>query len=78
MHARPTRRSATVAEGSRDHELHHPRSSRPRRRRLVALALAFAVLGACGGEGSDDLSPGEPEAGEEDTEVVPGEGGPVD
>lgn len=52
--------------------------SAPGRRRLVALALAgLAVVGGCGDD-SDDLVPNEPEVGEEDREVVPGEGGPVD
>lgn len=56
-----------------------PHTPRRRTRRLVALALAStAVLGACAGEAGDDLSPVEPEAGEHDTEVVPGEEGPVE
>ena len=48
------------------------------RRSLAVFALAvLAVAGACSDEG-DDLSPSEPEVGENDTEVVPGEEGPVD
>ena len=52
---------------------------RPGRRRLTVLALAavLGVVGACSEEG-DDLAPSEPEVGEEDAEIVPGEGGPVD
>ena len=56
------------------------RSSRwtRRRRGLVALSMAgLVVVGGCSDD-SDDLSPVEPEVGEEDTEVVPGEEGPVD
>ncbi|HEV2068916.1 MAG TPA: hypothetical protein VGR26_03890 [Acidimicrobiales bacterium] len=61
------------------HDVHRPHTPRRRTRRLVALALAStAVLGACAGEAGDDLSPVEPEAGEHDTEVVPGEEGPVE
>lgn len=37
----------------------------------------LVMVGGCS-DGSDDLSPVEPEAGEEDNEVVPGEEGPVD
>lgn len=45
---------------------------------LVALSVAGLVMvGGCSDD-SDDLSPVEPEVGEEDTEVVPGEEGPVD
>jgi hypothetical protein len=40
--------------------------------------LVVAVMGGCADEGGADLSPVEPEVGEEDTEIVPGEGGPVD
>ncbi|HEV2068854.1 MAG TPA: hypothetical protein VGR26_03580 [Acidimicrobiales bacterium] len=60
--------------------MHRPHTPRRRRtRRLVAFALVLtSVLGACAGEASDDLSPVEPEAGEHDTEVVPGEEGPVE
>ena len=48
------------------------------RRRLAALAIAVvAVTSGCGDEG-DDLAPREPEVGEEDVEIVPGEDGPVD
>lgn len=48
------------------------------RLRLVALSVAGLVMvGGCSDD-SDDLSPVEPEAGEEDSEIVPGEGGPVD
>ncbi|MBW3573744.1 MAG: hypothetical protein KY450_02610 [Actinobacteria bacterium] len=51
---------------------------RPWRLGLAVLALTgLALTGACSDEG-DDLRPSEPEVGEEDTEVVPGEGGPVD
>ncbi|MDP9418790.1 MAG: hypothetical protein M3P53_01300 [Actinomycetota bacterium] len=53
-------------------------SRRQRRRSVAALAVAvLAAAGACS-DGGDDLSPPEPEAGEEGTEVVPGEGGPVE
>ena len=45
---------------------------------LVAVTVAGLVMvGGCSDDG-DDLSPAEPEAGEEDNEVVPGEEGPVD
>ena len=45
---------------------------------LVALSVAGLVMvGGCSDD-NDDLSPVEPEVGEEDTEVVPGEEGPVD
>lgn len=48
------------------------------RRHLAVLAVAVgAVTGGCGDEG-EDLAPVEPEVGEEDVEIVPGEGGPVD
>ena len=48
------------------------------RRGLAALAFAVvAMTGGCGDEG-DDLAPSEPEVGEEDVEIVPGEDGPVD
>ena len=47
-------------------------------RRAVSLLMATALLlGACTG-GADDMGGGEPETGEDDREVVPGEGGPVD
>ena len=53
-------------------------SPRPWRLGLAVLAFTgLALTGACSDEG-DDLRPSEPEAGEEDTEIVPGEGGPVD
>ena len=62
-----------------EHALHRPHTPPRRTRRLVALALVCtAVLGACAGEAGEDLSPVEPEAGEQDTEVVPGEEGPVE
>ena len=49
------------------------------RRRLVAFSMAgvAAILG-CSDGGDQDLVPSEPEVGEDDREVVPGEGGPVD
>ena len=56
------------------------RSGRRARTRsgLVALSVAGLVMvGGCSDD-SDDLSPVEPEAGEEHNEVVPGEEGPVD
>lgn len=63
---------------TRDRALHRPHAPRRRTRRLVVLALvSTAALGACA-EAGDDLSPVEPEAGEHDTEVVPGEEGPVE
>ena len=49
-----------------------------RRRGLASLAIAvIAMTGGCGNE-REDLAPGEAEVGEEDVEIVPGEGGPVD
>ncbi len=73
-------KSAMASElSTRNPALHRPHTPRRRRRRLVALALvSTAVLGACAGEAGEDLSPVEPEAGEHDTEVVPGEEGPVE
>ena len=63
---------------TREHGLHRAHTPRRRTRRLVAFALvSTALLGACAEE-ADDLSPVEPEAGEHDTEVVPGEEGPVE
>ncbi len=55
------------------------KSRQPGRRSLAVLAFAavLGVIGACSEEG-DDLAPSEPEVGEEDAEIVPGEGGPVD
>lgn len=58
------------------------RDDRKRRRPARALAV-LAIAGAtlvvgCADDGGDDLSPIEPEAGEQDTEIVPGEDGPVD
>lgn len=47
-------------------------------RRVVLLLLASLTLTVGCADGSDDLLPAEPEVGEEDTEIVPGEGGPVD
>lgn len=47
-------------------------------RRVVVLVLASLTLTVGCADGSDDLSPTEPEVGEEDTEIVPGEEGPVD
>lgn len=44
---------------------------------VLAFAAVLGVIGACSDEG-DDLAPSEPEVGEEDAEIVPGEGGPVD
>ncbi len=44
---------------------------------MLALAAVLGVIEACSEEG-DDLAPSEPEVGEEDAEIVPGEGGPVD
>jgi hypothetical protein len=51
-----------------------------RRHRCLAAVCIVAGLtaGACSDDDGGDLSPPEPEAGEEDTEVVPGEGGPVE
>lgn len=46
-------------------------------RTASALLAAALLLGACSDDG-DDLRADEPEAGEDDAEVVPGEGGPVD
>ena len=55
------------------------RSGRRTRTRLGLVALSVAGLAMVGGcSDGDDLSPVEPEAGEEDAEVVPGEEGPVD
>lgn len=49
------------------------------RRRLVALSLAgLAGIVGCSDSGDEDLVPSEPEVGEDDREIVPGEGGPVD
>lgn len=63
---------------TRDRGWHRAHTPRRRTRRLIAFALmSTAVLGACA-EAGDDLSPVEPEAGEHDTEVVPGEEGPVE
>ncbi|MDP8953387.1 MAG: hypothetical protein M3N37_00395 [Actinomycetota bacterium] len=46
---------------------------------LVALSMAgLAMVVGCSDRGDDDLAPAEPEVGEQDREVVPGEGGPVD
>lgn len=73
-----TRESPAVFESPRCPRAQSLRRTRPRAGRLLALALVVAVTGGCADEGGDDLSPAEPEAGEEDTEVVPGEGGPVD
>ncbi len=75
-----TRMTTNAREPStRGHAFHRPPMPRRRTRRLVALALvSTAVFGACAGEAGDDLSPVEPEAGEQDTEVVPGEEGPVE
>lgn len=39
--------------------------------------VVLALTGACS-DGGGDLSPSEPEVGENDSEVVPGEGGPVE
>lgn len=53
-------------------------SRRLRRCRLGLGTVLISVLlatGACSED--DDLSPTEPEAGEQDNEIVPGEGGPV-
>ncbi len=53
-----------------------------KRRRLWRwlAAVCLGVLSAAGGcsDDGDDLAPTESEAGEEDTEIVPGEEGPVD
>lgn len=78
MVTRSTRGNTTAAGSAPDNELHHPGPPRPRWRRAAALLLTVSLLGGCGGEGDEDLSPVEPEAGENDTEVVPGEEGPVD
>lgn len=49
------------------------------RRALVALGVvALSAAGGCSEDGGGDLSPAESEVGEEDTEIVPGEEGPVD
>ena len=54
------------------------RGPTPGRRRwwLVPFVAGALAVGACGSE-TDDLDEG-PEAPESDTEIVPGEGGPVD
>lgn len=48
----------------------------PHRWAAVAIAAVLVSTG-CSDEG-DDLSPAESEVGEGGTEIVPGEGGPVD
>lgn len=50
----------------------------PRRLRLLLISVASLTLAVGCTDGGDDLSPLEPEVGEDDTEIVPGEGGPVD
>lgn len=54
----------------------HGRRRRTRFRWWGPLLAGVLALGACGSE-SDDLDEG-PEPPEADTEIVPGEGGPVD
>lgn len=54
------------------------RLSVSRRRMAVVLVGALTLVTGCSDGESDDLSPIEPEVGERDTEIVPGEGGPVD
>lgn len=54
-----------------------PRQRGRRSLAVLAFAAVLGVIGACSEEG-DDLAPSEPEVGEEDAEIVPGEGGPVD
>ena len=46
------------------------------RRPLAILTVLVALAGCSDDDG--DLVPNEPEVGEEDREIVPGEGGPVD
>lgn len=54
------------------------RGKAPLVRRFAVLLIAAALIaGGCSDEG-DDLVPTESERGEDDAEIVPGEGGPVD
>ncbi len=51
----------------------------PLRLSFAALSMAgLAMAVGCSDHGGEDLVPSEPETGEEDREIVPGEGGPVD
>lgn len=49
-----------------------------RNRTNAALMTAVVLLAGACSDGGDDLRADEPEVGEEDAEVVEGEGGPVD
>jgi hypothetical protein len=40
--------------------------------------VAVLSVAGCSDDGGDDLRPSESEVGERDTEIVPGEGGPVE
>ncbi len=57
--------------------------SRPGGRRRTwewrtSVFVAVLSVAGCSDDGGEDLRPSESEVGERDTEIVPGEGGPVE